>query len=258
MITHGYSVKEHDDPIVDVVEAAVSGFSECSEPGAFLVDLVPLRKSRFQRIAGDANYMPFFSRSHPTYTRNRYATLNPSSLHLTPRVFLSRTGMYDTHGTDSAIRACLVPWSGMENESKAVRGQVDRYGGCTSPIRKGSDGELVIVLKRLFSFSFLRSLSLPTGADTGVTDVRYCRPLEWPFRRSRLNCLAAGRSPPRLSIISSGQLLRYIQVRPTPLHLMITSCAHGARLLFACPISRAFRRSGHCRVIPSCFSVHNH
>ncbi|KAF9649833.1 cytochrome P450 [Thelephora ganbajun] len=42
MISHGYTVKEHDDPIVDVVEAAVNGFSECMEPGAFLVDMVPL------------------------------------------------------------------------------------------------------------------------------------------------------------------------------------------------------------------------
>ncbi|KAF9647047.1 cytochrome P450 [Thelephora ganbajun] len=42
MISHGYTVKEHDDPIVDLVEAAVNGFSECTEPGAFLVDMVPL------------------------------------------------------------------------------------------------------------------------------------------------------------------------------------------------------------------------
>jgi len=47
MISHGYAVKEYDDPIVDVVETAVSQFSECVEPGAFLVDLVPLRKSLF-------------------------------------------------------------------------------------------------------------------------------------------------------------------------------------------------------------------
>jgi len=47
MISHGYSVKEHDDPIVDMVEAAVSQFSECVEPGAYLVDMVPLCKSLF-------------------------------------------------------------------------------------------------------------------------------------------------------------------------------------------------------------------
>jgi len=46
MISYGYSVKEHDDPYLDVVEAAVNGFSECTEPGAYLVDLIPLRKSR--------------------------------------------------------------------------------------------------------------------------------------------------------------------------------------------------------------------
>lgn len=44
MISHGYSVNEHEDRFVDVVEAAVSGFSECLEPGAFLVDMVPLCK----------------------------------------------------------------------------------------------------------------------------------------------------------------------------------------------------------------------
>ena len=44
MISHGYSVKEHDDSFVDVVEAAVNGFSVCMEPGAFLVDMFPFCK----------------------------------------------------------------------------------------------------------------------------------------------------------------------------------------------------------------------
>ena len=47
MIAYGYSVKEKDDPLVDVVEAAVRGFSECTESGAYLVDLIPLRESPF-------------------------------------------------------------------------------------------------------------------------------------------------------------------------------------------------------------------
>ena len=47
MIAYGYSVKEHDDFLVDVVEAAVNGFSECMEPGAHLVDMIPLCKSLF-------------------------------------------------------------------------------------------------------------------------------------------------------------------------------------------------------------------
>jgi len=57
MISHGYSVKEHDDPFVDVVEAAVNGFSECTEPGAYLVDIIPLRKSQFHlwHTAGGTN-----------------------------------------------------------------------------------------------------------------------------------------------------------------------------------------------------------
>ena len=62
MISHGYPVKEHDDPIVDLVEAAVSGFSECLEPGAYLVDVIPPRKPRLllRYIAGFVNYFfPF-------------------------------------------------------------------------------------------------------------------------------------------------------------------------------------------------------
>ena len=47
MISHGYQVKEHDDPIVDIVGAAVNGFSDTAEPGAYLVDMIPLRKSFF-------------------------------------------------------------------------------------------------------------------------------------------------------------------------------------------------------------------
>ena len=47
---------------------------------------------------------------------------------------------------------------------------------------------------------------------TKCPDIPYRRPLERPFRRSRPNCLAAKRSLQRLSIISSGQLLRYMQV----------------------------------------------
>ena len=44
MISHGYTVKEQDDPIVDIVEDAMNQFSVCVEPGAFLADMVPLCK----------------------------------------------------------------------------------------------------------------------------------------------------------------------------------------------------------------------
>ena len=47
MIAYGYSIKEQDDPLVKVVEAAVSGFSETLEPGAFLVDVIPSRECCF-------------------------------------------------------------------------------------------------------------------------------------------------------------------------------------------------------------------
>jgi len=49
MISHGYVVKEYNDPIVDIVEAAMIQASELLEPGAFLVDMVPLCKSPFSR-----------------------------------------------------------------------------------------------------------------------------------------------------------------------------------------------------------------
>ena len=45
MISHGYPVKEQDDPIVEVVAAAVDGFSDTSEPGAYIVDMIPFRTS---------------------------------------------------------------------------------------------------------------------------------------------------------------------------------------------------------------------
>ena len=56
MIAYGYPVKEHDDPIVDIVEAAVEGFSESMEPGAYLVDMIPSCKSLF--LPGALLWMP--------------------------------------------------------------------------------------------------------------------------------------------------------------------------------------------------------
>jgi len=49
MISHGYSVKEYDDPIMDIVGAAMNQFCELTAPGAYLVDRVPLCKSLFSR-----------------------------------------------------------------------------------------------------------------------------------------------------------------------------------------------------------------
>ena len=43
MVAYGYSVRENDDPFLEVVEASVNGFSETAEPGAFLVDTIPSR-----------------------------------------------------------------------------------------------------------------------------------------------------------------------------------------------------------------------
>ena len=47
MISYGYSINEHEDPLVELVEAAVNEFSEALEPGTFLVDIIPSRKLRF-------------------------------------------------------------------------------------------------------------------------------------------------------------------------------------------------------------------
>jgi hypothetical protein len=47
MIAYGYSVKNNNDYLLDVVEAAVTAFSQCMDPGAYLVDMIPLRKSPF-------------------------------------------------------------------------------------------------------------------------------------------------------------------------------------------------------------------
>ena len=64
MITHGYPVKQHDDPLVKAVDAAVNGFSECLEPGAYLVDMIPLRESLlfFLHATMDVNNAPFLPR----------------------------------------------------------------------------------------------------------------------------------------------------------------------------------------------------
>ena len=60
MITYGYSVKENDDPYMEIVEASVDGFSETLRPGrrVFLVDTIPSRKwcSLRTHTPGDANY----------------------------------------------------------------------------------------------------------------------------------------------------------------------------------------------------------
>jgi hypothetical protein len=42
-ISHGYQTKENDDPIVSRVDAATNQFSEATQPGAFLVDVIHSR-----------------------------------------------------------------------------------------------------------------------------------------------------------------------------------------------------------------------
>ncbi|KAI0267113.1 cytochrome P450 [Gloeopeniophorella convolvens] len=44
LITYGYKVREKNDPIVHLVETAMQNFSDVSQPGAYLVDLIPALK----------------------------------------------------------------------------------------------------------------------------------------------------------------------------------------------------------------------
>ena len=40
-ISHGYEVKEHNDPFVELADQATEQFSLATAPGGFLVDLIP-------------------------------------------------------------------------------------------------------------------------------------------------------------------------------------------------------------------------
>ena len=74
MISYGYSVKENDDSYVDLVESAVHQFSETSEPGAFMVDAVPLRKPHSLHRLTPGNTDSIFLFLSSNSTRNRYST----------------------------------------------------------------------------------------------------------------------------------------------------------------------------------------
>ncbi|THH12729.1 hypothetical protein EW146_g7425 [Bondarzewia mesenterica] len=43
-IFYGYQIQEDDDPLVHVADVAMDGFSKASEPGAWLVDIIPVIK----------------------------------------------------------------------------------------------------------------------------------------------------------------------------------------------------------------------
>lgn len=42
-MSHGYQVQEGEDPVVNIVDKAVEQFSLATAPGAFLVDVLPIR-----------------------------------------------------------------------------------------------------------------------------------------------------------------------------------------------------------------------
>jgi hypothetical protein len=42
-ISHGYEVKENNDPFVELVDKATEQFALASAPGGYLVDVMPIR-----------------------------------------------------------------------------------------------------------------------------------------------------------------------------------------------------------------------
>ncbi|KAG6840373.1 hypothetical protein H0H93_004671 [Arthromyces matolae] len=52
-ISHGYEVNEENDPLVALADKATVQFSLSTEPGAFLVDVVPIRSVSFHYPAID-------------------------------------------------------------------------------------------------------------------------------------------------------------------------------------------------------------
>jgi hypothetical protein len=44
-ITYGYEAQEQGDPIITLAESTVARFSDFSEPGAYLVDFIPVCRS---------------------------------------------------------------------------------------------------------------------------------------------------------------------------------------------------------------------
>ena len=43
-MTYGIQIKYHNDPFIDIAEAAISSGSLAAAPGAFLVDVIPILK----------------------------------------------------------------------------------------------------------------------------------------------------------------------------------------------------------------------
>ena len=45
MISYGYQTQENDDPLIKIADDATEQAAEVAQPGAFLVDVLPFRKS---------------------------------------------------------------------------------------------------------------------------------------------------------------------------------------------------------------------
>ena len=44
MISYGYQIQEHDDPMIKIAELVTQQAAEVAQPGTFLVDVFPFRK----------------------------------------------------------------------------------------------------------------------------------------------------------------------------------------------------------------------
>ena len=43
-VAYGYEVKENNDPFIELADIATEQFSRATQPGAYLVDVIPMRK----------------------------------------------------------------------------------------------------------------------------------------------------------------------------------------------------------------------
>jgi hypothetical protein len=64
-ISHGYKVKEHSDPFVDLANRALANVSEATVPGAFMVDILPFCKLYYPDVCVGFQRPHYFSGKGP-------------------------------------------------------------------------------------------------------------------------------------------------------------------------------------------------
>lgn len=96
MLSYGYPVQPGKDPLVDLVDTAVSQFGEGAQPGAFLVDVIPALKhvpawfpgtgwkrtaERFRRTLVDVADVPYhFVREQMVGSRQKFFIIGTENL----------------------------------------------------------------------------------------------------------------------------------------------------------------------------------